>query len=173
VRCGPAESLCSPATAAAPPMRSTSPANSCAGSITTAPLAPIALTTDSSVLTAVANDYSYESVLERQIRGLGRAGDVLIAISTSGRSRNILRAIAAAQQQRLTIVGLTGGSGGEMAPHHLRPKGPVSAGQLLLNWLFRPGRDITAHIGRYFSIGNGAGLRRRSRQYARACHNTC
>ena len=80
-----------------------------------APVAAIALTTDSSVLTAVANDYGYESVFERQIRGFGRAGDVLIAISTSGRSPNILRAIASARQQRLNVVGLTNRSGGEMA----------------------------------------------------------
>jgi D-sedoheptulose 7-phosphate isomerase len=80
-----------------------------------APVAAIALTTDSSVLTAVANDYGYEDVFERQIRGLGRSGDVLIAISTSGRSRNILRAIVAGRQMGLTVVGLTGRGGGEMA----------------------------------------------------------
>jgi D-sedoheptulose 7-phosphate isomerase len=81
-----------------------------------APLAAIALTTDSSVLTALANDWGYEGIFERQIRGLGRPGDVLIAISTSGRSPNILRAIAAAREQRLRVVGFTGGEGGEMAP---------------------------------------------------------
>ena len=80
-----------------------------------APIAAIALTTDSSVLTAIGNDYGYERVFERQILGLGRPGDVLIAISTSGRSPNILRAVAAARQQRLTVVGLTGRTGGEMA----------------------------------------------------------
>jgi D-sedoheptulose 7-phosphate isomerase len=80
-----------------------------------APLAAIALTTDSSVLTAIANDYGYDGVFERQIRGLGRPGDVLIAISTSGRSPNILRAIAAARQKELAVVGFTGRSGGEMA----------------------------------------------------------
>ena len=80
-----------------------------------APAAALALTTDTSVLTAVANDYGYERIFERQILGLGCAGDVFIAISTSGRSRNILRAIAAARQQGLTVVGLTGRTGGEMA----------------------------------------------------------
>jgi D-sedoheptulose 7-phosphate isomerase len=80
-----------------------------------APIAAIALTTDSSVLTAVANDYGYENVFERQIRGLGRPGDVLIAISTSGRSPNILRAIVAGRAQGLRVVGLTGRTGGEMA----------------------------------------------------------
>lgn len=79
------------------------------------PLAAIALTTDSSVLTAVGNDYGYESVFERQVLGLGQAGDVLIAISTSGRSPNILRAIAAGRKNGLAIVGLTGSTGGEMA----------------------------------------------------------
>jgi D-sedoheptulose 7-phosphate isomerase len=79
-----------------------------------APMAAIALTTDSSVLTAIGNDYGYECVFERQIRGLGRAGDVFIAISTSGRSPNILRGIDAAHSLGLTVVGLTGRTGGEM-----------------------------------------------------------
>jgi len=79
-----------------------------------APVAALALTTDSSVITAIGNDYGYERVFERQILGLGCPGDVLIAISTSGRSPNILRAIDAARQRRMVIVGLTGGTGGEM-----------------------------------------------------------
>jgi D-sedoheptulose 7-phosphate isomerase len=82
-----------------------------------APAAALALTTDSSVRTAVANDYGYERVLERQILGLGCPGDVLIAISTSGRSPNILRAISAGREKQLTIVGFTGKTGGEMAMH--------------------------------------------------------
>ena len=81
-----------------------------------APGAAIALTTDSSVLTAIANDYGYDRVFERQILGLGRPGDILIAISTSGRSPNILRAIGAAREKRLTVVGFTGRTGGEMPP---------------------------------------------------------
>lgn len=81
-----------------------------------APAAAIALTTDTSVLTAVGNDYGYEQVFERQVRGLGRKGDVLVAISTSGRSPNILRAIKAAREQGLVTVGLTGKSGGDMPP---------------------------------------------------------
>lgn len=80
-----------------------------------APAAAIALTTDTSVLTAIGNDYGYEQLFERQVRGLGRQGDVLIAISTSGRSANILRAIKAARELGLVTVGLTGKSGGEMA----------------------------------------------------------
>jgi D-sedoheptulose 7-phosphate isomerase len=80
-----------------------------------APAAAIALTTDSSVLTAIGNDYGYDRVFERQILGLGCAGDVLIAISTSGRSPNILRAIAAGREKGLRIVGFTGKTGGEMA----------------------------------------------------------
>jgi D-sedoheptulose 7-phosphate isomerase len=82
-----------------------------------APIAAVALTTDSSVLTAISNDYGYEEVFARQIRGLGKAGDVLFALSTSGRSRNILRAIEAARDKKLTIVGLTGRTGGEMRRH--------------------------------------------------------
>ncbi len=80
-----------------------------------APLAAVALTTDTSVLTAIGNDYGYERLFERQVLGLGRAGDVLIAISTSGRSANILRAIEAARQKGLVVIGFTGRSGGAMA----------------------------------------------------------
>lgn len=80
-----------------------------------APVAAVALTTDSSVLTAIGNDYGYERVFERQILGLGRPGDVFIGISTSGRSPNILRAIDAARRKGLTVVGFTGRTGGEMA----------------------------------------------------------
>jgi D-sedoheptulose 7-phosphate isomerase len=79
------------------------------------PVAAIALTTDSSVLTAIGNDYGYERLFERQILGLGCPGDVFIAISTSGRSPNIIRAIDAARQRRLVTIGFTGRNGGEMA----------------------------------------------------------
>jgi len=80
-----------------------------------APCAAIALTTDSSVLTAIGNDYGYDRIFERQVLGLGSPGDVLIVISTSGRSPNILRAIGAALEKHLTVVGFTGRTGGEMA----------------------------------------------------------
>jgi len=81
-----------------------------------APAAALALTTDTSVLTAIGNDYGYDRLFERQILGLGRPGDVFIAISTSGRSPNILRAIDAAREQRIVAVGFTGRTGGEMPP---------------------------------------------------------
>ena len=77
-------------------------------------LAAIALTTDTSVLTAVGNDYGYEEVFSRQIQALGVADDLFIAISTSGNSSNILKALAQAKQQGLTTIGLTGRSGGMM-----------------------------------------------------------
>ena len=79
-----------------------------------APAAALALTTDTSILTAIANDYGYERLFERQILGLGCPGDVFIAISTSGRSPNILRAIDAARERRIVTVGFTGRTGGEM-----------------------------------------------------------
>lgn len=79
-----------------------------------APAAAIALTTDSSVMTAIGNDYGYESLFERQVLGLGRPGDVLIAISTSGRSPNILRAADAAREKGLMVIGFTGQSGGDL-----------------------------------------------------------
>jgi len=79
-----------------------------------APAAALALTTDSSVLTAIGNDYGYDRLFERQILGLGCPGDVYIAISTSGRSPNTLREIDVARQQRIVTVGFTGMTGGEM-----------------------------------------------------------
>ena len=72
------------------------------------PLPAIALTTDTSVLTAVGNDYGFERVFERQLRGLGTRGDVFIAISTSGQSPNILAALTAARELGITTVGMTG-----------------------------------------------------------------
>jgi D-sedoheptulose 7-phosphate isomerase len=78
------------------------------------PLAAVALTTDSSVLTAIANDYGYEHVISRQVQALGVAGDIFIAISTSGNSPNILNALAQAKTQGLTTIGLSGHSGGKM-----------------------------------------------------------
>ena len=81
------------------------------------PLPAIALTTDTSVLTAVGNDYGFDRVFERQVRGLGKPGDVFIAISTSGRSPNIIAALKAARDCGLTTVGFTGAMlGGAMAP---------------------------------------------------------
>lgn len=79
-----------------------------------APIAAVALTPDSSIMTAIGNDYGYEHVFERQVLGLGRPGDILIAISTSGRSPNILHAIDAARGIGVTTIGFTGRMGGEM-----------------------------------------------------------
>lgn len=78
-------------------------------------LAGISLTTDTSILTAIGNDYGYEQVFARQIQALGREGDLFIAISTSGNSKNIVRAIEAARQAGIVVVGFTGQSGGSMA----------------------------------------------------------
>ena len=80
-------------------------------------LAAIALTTDSSILTAIGNDYGYDYVFARQVEALGHAGDVLVAISTSGRSANILRAATAARARQMRVIGFTGsGTGaGELA----------------------------------------------------------
>ena len=72
------------------------------------PLPAIALTTDSSVLTAIGNDYGFERTFERQVRGLGKPGDVFIAISTSGRSPNVIAALKAAREGGLTTIGFTG-----------------------------------------------------------------
>jgi D-sedoheptulose 7-phosphate isomerase len=79
------------------------------------PLAAIALTTDTSTLTSIANDYHYDEVFAKQIRGLGRNGDVLLAISTSGNSPNVIQAIKVAHEQGVRVVALTGKGGGKMA----------------------------------------------------------
>jgi len=78
-------------------------------------LASIALTTDTSILTAVGNDYGYEHIFSRQIQANGKAGDVFIAISTSGNSKNIVKAILEAKKMNIITVGLTGENGGKVA----------------------------------------------------------
>lgn len=78
-------------------------------------LPAIALTTDSSTLTSISNDYAYEEIYAKQVRALGQPGDVLLAISTSGNSANVQRAIEAAHERRLKVVALTGRDGGRMA----------------------------------------------------------
>jgi len=77
-------------------------------------LAAIALTTDTSIMTAVANDYGFKAIFERQVRALGQPGDVLLAISTSGNSPNVIGAIQAAHDNDLRIVALTGKGGGQI-----------------------------------------------------------
>ncbi len=79
------------------------------------PLAGLALTTDTSALTSIANDYSYEQVFEKQLRALGRKGDVLLAISTSGNSASVVAAMRAARELGLRTVALTGNGGGRMS----------------------------------------------------------
>ena len=78
-------------------------------------LPALALTTDSSTITSIANDYSYEEIFSKQIRALGQPGDVLLAISTSGNSGNVLQAIQAAHDRDMLVVALTGRDGGAIA----------------------------------------------------------
>jgi len=78
-------------------------------------LSAIALTTDSSIMTALSNDYGYKAIFDKQVRALGKPGDVLLAISTSGNSANVIEAIHAAHDNDLHVVALTGKGGGEMA----------------------------------------------------------
>jgi len=89
-------------------------------------LAAIALTTDSSIITAVANDYSFDEIFSKQVRGLGKAGDILFAISTSGNSKNVIAAIEAAHLKGIHVVGMTGRDGGKIA-------GLMKSGDVLLN----------------------------------------
>jgi D-sedoheptulose 7-phosphate isomerase len=79
------------------------------------PLPAIALTTDSSALTAIANDYDYSQIFAKQVRALGKADDIALAISTSGNSPNVIAAIEVCKQQKIATIGLTGGNGGKMA----------------------------------------------------------
>ena len=79
------------------------------------PLAAVALTTDSSTLTSIANDYAYQEVFAKQVRAIGRRGDVLLAISTSGNSANVIEAIRTAHELGLRVVAFTGNGGGKMA----------------------------------------------------------
>jgi D-sedoheptulose 7-phosphate isomerase len=79
------------------------------------PLAAVALTTDSSNLTSIANDYAWEQVFAKQLRALGRRGDVLLAISTSGNSANVIEALHAAHELGVGVIALTGKGGGKMA----------------------------------------------------------
>ena len=77
-------------------------------------LAAIALTTDTSTLTSIANDYDFEQIFSKQVRALGHKNDVLLAITTSGNSKNVLAAVAAAHENGMSVIGLTGRNGGKM-----------------------------------------------------------
>jgi len=79
-------------------------------------LPAIALTTDSSTLTSIANDYSYDQIFSKQVSALGQQGDILLAISTSGNSTNVNRAIEAAHDREMQVIALSGKQGGDMAP---------------------------------------------------------
>jgi len=78
-------------------------------------LPAIALTTDSSILTAIANDYSYEVVFSKQVKALGQSGDILLGISTSGNSGNVIAAINAAHEKGMSVIAFTGKDGGKIA----------------------------------------------------------
>jgi D-sedoheptulose 7-phosphate isomerase len=80
------------------------------------PLPAIAITTDTSTLTSIANDYSYAEVFSKQVRALGQSGDILLAISTSGNSANVVEAIKVAHDRGMPVVALTGKDGGDMRP---------------------------------------------------------
>ncbi len=96
-------------------------------------LPAMALTTDSSTITSIANDYAYEEIFSKQVRALGHAGDVLLAISTSGNSANVVAAIHAAHERGMRVVALTGKDGGAMAELYregdceIRVPSPVTA----------------------------------------------
>lgn len=79
------------------------------------PLPSLALTVDTSALTAIGNDYGYEHVFSRQLRGIGRRGDVLVGISTSGNSGNVVRAFESASEMGISTIALTGAGGGRIA----------------------------------------------------------
>ncbi|GLK84722.1 D-sedoheptulose-7-phosphate isomerase [Ancylobacter defluvii] len=78
------------------------------------PMAALSLTVDTSALTAIGNDYGYENTFSRQLRGIGRAGDVLVGMSTSGNSANVVKAFEVAREMGIVTIGLTGANGGKM-----------------------------------------------------------
>ncbi len=84
------------------------------GSFDRPPIPALALTVDTSILTASANDYGFEQVFSRQVAALGKPGDLLVAISTSGNSPNVLRAVEQAKKQNLYVIGFLGGNGGKL-----------------------------------------------------------
>ncbi len=93
-------------------------------------LSAVALTADTALLTAVANDYGYERVFARQVEALARPGDMLVALSTSGNSANVIEAAQAAHRRGCTVIALTGAGGGQLAAHtdlHLRAPSNVVA----------------------------------------------
>ena len=103
-------------------------------------LAAIALTTDTSALTAIGNDYGFDHVFSKQVRALGRAGDVLVGISTSGNSGNVIEAIQAAHQSGMKVIALTGRDGGKIAQM-------LQEGDVLLNVPYpRTARIQEVHI---------------------------
>lgn len=103
-------------------------------------LAAIALTTDTSALTAIGNDYGFDHVFSKQVRALGRAGDVLVGISTSGNSGNVIEAIKAAHQNGMKVIALTGRDGGKIAQM-------LQEGDVLLNVPYpRTARIQEVHI---------------------------
>ncbi len=93
------------------------------------PLPAIALTTDSSILTSIGNDFGFEQIFSKQVQALGQAGDVLIAISTSGSSPNVLAALQVAKQNQLHTIGLTGGKQGQ-DQENLAANAHTKAGQM-------------------------------------------
>ena len=103
-------------------------------------LAAIALTTDTSALTAIGNDYGFDHIFSKQVRALGRAGDVLVGISTSGNSGNVIEAIKAAHQNGMKVIALTGRDGGKIAQM-------LQEGDVLLNVPYpRTARIQEVHI---------------------------
>lgn len=94
------------------------------------PLAAVALTTDTSILTAVGNDYGFEDIFLRQLMALGKKADIVLGISTSGNSENVVRALSYARNENMASIGLAGGDGGRMAAlcdHLLAVDGPDTA----------------------------------------------
>ncbi len=106
-------------------------------------LPAVALTTNSSAVTAIGNDYGYEQVFSRQLEGLGAPGDVLVAITTSGRSESVRRAVASAQELGMSVIGMTGAKGAEFAalcdvalvsPHAITPN--IQEGHITMGHAF-------------------------------------
>jgi D-sedoheptulose 7-phosphate isomerase len=126
-------------------------------------LAAIALTTDTSILTAIANDFGYGGVFERQVQALGKPGDVLIGLSTSGNSENVLRAFVYARQHRIKTVGLTGTPGGKFGNAcDICIRVPAESTQFIQESHIMIGHIVCDLVERSLEFGSGPSPRQKS-----------
>ena len=139
------------------------------------PWAAVALTTDSSVLTSIANDYSYEEVFSKQVEALGREGDWLVAISTSGNAANVLRAVEAAKAAGMKTLAMCGGTGGKLAgATGWRGVAPaMAAGRTPLAWAGGPGGKLAGAADEVLCVASSRTTARIQEGHEMLVHALC